>query len=75
MTPIVNGLEQEFGASLQVVRLDFEDDANRKLMDALRVRVHPTFVVFNAAGEPSDHIVGQVADERLRSAIRTASAN
>ena len=73
MMPIVNGLEQDFGASLQVVRLDFEDDANKDLMDALRVRGHPTFVVFSAAGEPGEPIIGQVPEERLRSAIEAAS--
>lgn len=73
MKPIVNGLEQDFGPSLQVVRLDFEDSANEKLMDALGVRVHPTFVVFNAAGEPGEPIIGQVPEERLRSAIDAAS--
>ena len=69
MKPIVDGLEQDFGSTVQVVRLDFEGDANSKLMDALGVRAHPTFVIFNGAGEPGGPIVGQVPAERLRLAI------
>ena len=70
MQPIVDGLQQEFGNTIEVVRLDFEDDVNSELMDSLRVRVHPTFVVFAVGGEPSQPIIGQVPAERLHMAIQ-----
>lgn len=72
MQPIVDGLQQDFGNSIEVVRLDFEDDANSELMDALSIRAHPTFVVFDVTGEPGNPIIGEVPDKRLRSAVEDA---
>jgi len=72
MQPIVDGIQQDFGDSLTVVRLDFTDTVNRDFLDEARVRSHPTFVVFSAAGEVFTTIVGATASETLRSAITAA---
>ena len=64
--PVVNGIEVEFGARLQVVRLNFSDEANGRAIAALGVRGHPTIVLLDRAGDVSRTWFGAADGEDLR---------
>jgi hypothetical protein len=64
--PVVNGLEEEYGTGLQVVRLNFNDRANDRATKALGVRGHPTIVLLDRAGEISRTWFGTATAEDLR---------
>jgi hypothetical protein len=64
--PVVNGIEGEYGARLQVVRLNFNDGANERAIAALAVRGHPTIVLLDREGEVTRTWFGAADAEDLR---------
>jgi thiol-disulfide isomerase/thioredoxin len=58
--PIVNGLEEEWGGSVQVVQVNIRDQASRSLIDRLDAQFTPTFVLFDAGGEEVWRSVGNI---------------
>lgn len=64
--PVVNGLEEEYGERLQVVRLNFNDRANDGVISALGVRGHPTIVLLDREGEVGRTWFGTATAEDLR---------
>jgi thioredoxin-like negative regulator of GroEL len=51
MTPIVDGLEAEYGNRVAFQRLNANEDDGRAAAQAYRVRGHPAIVVLNAQGD------------------------
>ena len=72
MQPIVDGLESAYGDRLQVVRLNANDARNRGVLEALRLRGHPTVVVFDRFGKETARIVGQRGEAEVRAAVESA---
>ena len=70
MGPIVDGLEEEYGGELEVVRLDFGDRANKNVLRALRVSAHPTFVLFGRDGTVRTTWLGERSAAEIRPLIR-----
>jgi len=64
--PVVNGLEDEYAARLQVVRLNFNDRTNDGVISALGVRGHPTIVLLDGRGEVGRTWFGPARAEDLR---------
>lgn len=75
MMPIVNGLEAEFGDSVQFVYLNAEDGADgQRAFTALSLPGHPSYLVFAADGSEIYRTFGVVEADMLRTAI-TSSLN
>lgn len=72
--PVVNGLEEDFGDELQVVRLDFNDSENDGAIAALGVRGHPTIVLLNREGEIHRRWLGAGTDDDLRPLVQQVLA-
>ncbi len=71
MRPIVDGLEEEYDGELQVVRLDFGDRANRKVLRALRVSAHPTTALIGRDGTVRATWVGERAAAEIRPLVQS----
>lgn len=51
MTPIVNGLEAEYGERIVFAKLDANTPEGRQAMQTYHLRGHPAILLFDAAGE------------------------
>lgn len=71
MRPIVDGLEAEY-AEVQVVRLDAGESATAAALRALRVRGHPTTVVFDSDGEEVGRVLGPAGEAELRTLVEAS---
>ena len=69
MTPIVNGLEEEFAGQVAVVSLNAAEVANEELMQSYGLRGHPSFAVLDENGRVSQTYFGPQEQETLRIAI------
>ena len=69
MTPIVNGLEEEFDGKASVISLDASVPANARLQSAYGLRGHPTLVVLGKDGRVSRRFFGPVTAGSLRDAL------
>ena len=74
MRPVVNGLEQQYGDRVAFAGVDYNNRANRELVQRYRVRGHPTFVVLDANGAVVREFVGQTAEADLEAALQRATA-
>jgi thioredoxin-like negative regulator of GroEL len=71
MTPIVNGLAQEFDDQITVHQLNASDPANLQLQSEYGLRGHPSFVVLDSDGRAAQTFLGPQSEEILRQAITT----
>ncbi len=74
MTPIVNGLEEEFASQVEVVRLNAAEVENEELMQSYGLRGHPSFAVLDENGRVSQTYFGPQEEETLRTAIKAVSS-
>ena len=58
--PIVDGIEREHGASLQVLRMNVRDDSTKPLQSKYDFRYTPTFILFDGMGNELYRSVGAV---------------
>jgi hypothetical protein len=76
MMPIVNGLEAEFGDSLQFVYLNAEDGADgQQTFTMMSLPGHPSYIVFLPTAEEVYRSFGMVNVDTLRAAIANALMN
>lgn len=59
--PIVDGLEAEWGDTVQVVRLNIHDAAAADLLQRLGFRFTPTFILFDKSGNEVWRTVGAIS--------------
>jgi thioredoxin-like negative regulator of GroEL len=71
MTPIVNGLAQEFDGQVAVHQLNAAGPANIQVQSEYGLRGHPSFVVLDADGRSVQTFLGPQTKETLRQAITT----
>jgi thioredoxin-like negative regulator of GroEL len=69
MTPIVNGLEEEFSGQLTVLQLNAAEIENAQLMQEYGVRGHPSFAILTANGRLLQTFLGPQTKEVLRGEI------
>jgi thiol-disulfide isomerase/thioredoxin len=69
--PIVNGLEEEWGDSVQVVQVKIQDKENQALIKRLDAVYTPTFVLFDAAGQEVWRSVGQIDADEVKDRVKT----
>jgi len=70
MSPIVDGLEDDFGNKVKFVRLDFDDPAQGKEARALGVNAHPAFMLIKPNGDVQERFAGEIARAKLTAAIK-----
>jgi thioredoxin-like negative regulator of GroEL len=77
MTPIVNGLENDFAGRAEVLHLDANEAGNASLQQQFGLRGHPTFVVLDENGQAVQTFIGPQTGTVLSEALAavTASAN
>lgn len=69
MTPIVNGLEAEYGERLTFVKLDANTPEGRQVMESYHLRGHPAIVLFDSAGDLAWQSLGLQGREEVAAAI------
>jgi thiol-disulfide isomerase/thioredoxin len=68
--PIVNGLEEEWGDSVQVVQLKMQEKENQALIERLDAIYTPTFVLFDASGKEVWRSVGQIDAYEVKDRVK-----
>lgn len=70
MTPIVNGLENEFTDQIFFLRLNAADGADGETaFNRLSLPGHPSFVIFTPEGQEQERLFGVVDEAALRIAV------
>lgn len=69
MTPIVNGLQAEYGDRVAFVQFNVDTPEGARMQQRYSLRGHPAFVLVDSRGQVSWQGVGQVAEEELRTSI------
>ncbi|MCB0012172.1 MAG: hypothetical protein KDE34_09730 [Anaerolineales bacterium] len=69
MTPIVDGLDEEFAGQLTVYQLNAAEAAVITLQGQYGVRGHPSFALIDENGAVSDRFLGPQTESTLRTAI------
>lgn len=65
----MDGLEREYQGRLQVIRLDFNADRNKRAIEAMGVRVHPTVVLIDRNGQLRPLLLGPQSIDKMRPLI------
>lgn len=71
MEPIVNGLEDEYGAQVTFQHLNAAAEG-RQLFQRYNLRGHPSYVILNTEGDVVWRRVGEVPRETLAEALQEA---
>ncbi len=71
----MDGIEQQYGDQLNIVRLDFTSARGQALAARYRVSGHPTIVLLDATGRVQTQIFGVPQLERLHAAVQTVLAS
>lgn len=66
MEPIVDGLEEEYGRALNIVRVDIDTARGKKLAREHAFIGQPTFIFFDSSGEEVRRLMGPQDPEVLR---------
>jgi thioredoxin-like negative regulator of GroEL len=69
MTPIVDGLEEEFSGQVLVTRLDAAQPENAELQTQFGLRGHPSFAVLDRNRQVSELFFGPQEENTLRQAM------
>lgn len=65
----MDGIEREYQGKLQVVRLNFNEARNEKVIAMLGVRAHPTIVLLDRDGQRQGQRLGPPSLEELRGLV------
>jgi hypothetical protein len=58
MSPIVDGLEQQFSDQIVVKRVNARVGDGPAVMEAYRIPGHPAIMIFDAAGNETSRLIG-----------------
>lgn len=58
MTPIVDGLEQQYGGSVVFKRINAAVGDGPAIMQVYRIPGHPVTLIFNADGQETQRFIG-----------------
>ena len=73
MTPIVDGLEEEFGGQVSIIRLDAAQPENAELQNQYGLRGHPSFAVIDGNNQVTQTFFGPQPAGQLRTAIQSVT--
>jgi thioredoxin-like negative regulator of GroEL len=65
MTPIVDGLEQEYGGQIVVQRINAEQGDGPAIMREYRILGHPTLLIFDSQGQEVQRLMGPQSAQGL----------
>ena len=65
----MDGIEREYQGKLQVVRLNFNEARNEKVIRMLGVRAHPTIVFLDKDGQRLGQRLGPPSLDELRGRV------
>lgn len=65
----MDGIEREYQGKLQVVRLNFSEARNERVIAMLGVRAHPTIVFLDKNGQRQGQRLGPPSLEELRERV------
>jgi len=68
--PIVDGLEEEWAGSVQVIQVNIQDRQNREFIRELGAQFTPTFVLFDTSGQEVWRAVGRIDAAEVRSQVQ-----
>lgn len=69
MTPIVDGLEETYGETFSIVRVDIDTKQGKELGREVGFIGQPTFIFLDASGEEARRLMGPVAVETFQQEI------
>ena len=62
--PLVDGLERQLKGEALVIRVNIQEEVGRRLRERHKVRLVPTFILFNGSGEEVWRQSGQLPDRK-----------
>lgn len=69
MKPIVDGLEQQYGDTIAVKRVNANLDDGPAIMRAYRIQGHPTTLIFDKEGQEVQRFFGPQPAEAIEAAL------
>lgn len=76
MQPIVDGLEEQYGAEITFVYLNAaDDDVGQSAFESLGLPGHPSYVIFSVDGTEQYRAFGLVDEAQLAQAIESLAAD
>ena len=70
MTPIVDGLESEYGDQVAFKRINAVEREGPVIMRGYRIQGHPTTLIFDSQGQETQRIIGPQPQETVASVLR-----
>jgi thioredoxin-related protein len=68
MKPVVDGLEQELGTKIEILRVNIQSQAGRDLAPHYDFEYTPTFIMFDAKGNELWRSIGTLDVQKVRDA-------
>jgi mono/diheme cytochrome c family protein len=75
MTPIVDGLERQYGDQIAFQRVNATEGDGPAIMRAYRVQGHPTILIFDRQGQEVSRLVGPQPAEKLAELLQQLLAS
>jgi thioredoxin-related protein len=69
MSPVVNGLAQEYGDQMFFQQLNVQEEG-AELFKQYRLRGHPAYVILDRRGKVAWQMAGQMSRQDLETALR-----
>ncbi len=68
--PVVDGLENELGEKLHIIRINVQDQIGRELGPVYQFEYTPTFIYFDAKGNELWRTVGEIDPQQVRDSVK-----
>jgi thioredoxin-related protein len=69
MKPVVDGLENELGGQIDIIRVNIQEPVGRELAKSYDFQYTPTFILFDSSGNELWREVGGLDVKRVRDSI------
>ena len=74
MTPIVDGIEQKYGAQIAIKRVNADVGDGPAIIRSYRIQGHPTTLVFDKSGQEVQRLFGPQPAEAVEAVLDTIIA-
>lgn len=69
MKPVVDGLEQELGDKILIIRVNIQGQIGRELAPVYNMEFAPTFIFFDAQGNEIWRSIGMLDVQKVRDSV------